>query len=106
MTHDTNDRPEPDQDAAFFKDMRKGLNLTLRQAAAKAGVSSSYLYQVEKGDRGMSEILRRKLLLAYGLAATTCPNCDRMRVRLRLAEQMLCAALEMLHGESPDGRPL
>ncbi len=52
----------------YMRDLREGQRLSLRDAAAKAGVSVSYIMQVEHGKRkAPSPDVLKKLALAYSV---------------------------------------
>lgn len=50
------------------REVRMSQNMTLREAADKAGISCGYLSDLENGKRGVSVFILWKLVNAYGVA--------------------------------------
>lgn len=52
---------------AFLRDRRKGLVLTEKQVAQRAGVSAKYISDLERGQRGLNERMLWALAAVLGL---------------------------------------
>lgn len=50
----------------LLKSWRTSQSLTIRQVAAKVGVSHQYISQIEKGKRPMSKLTKGVMLRVYG----------------------------------------
>jgi transcriptional regulator with XRE-family HTH domain len=52
----------------YLKSLREGKKLSLRNAAKEAAISTTYLWQIEKGERMPSAEMLKKLGAAYGVS--------------------------------------
>lgn len=51
----------------FMRGLRQGKRLSLRNAAKRATISVTYLWQIEKGDRNPSAVILKKFAPVYGV---------------------------------------
>ena len=56
-------------DFNVFRNMRKDNTLTIRDAAKRAGISTTYLWQIETGQRKPSAEIMKKIAPVYGSTA-------------------------------------
>lgn len=54
-----------------LEEIRKKKNLGLTDASKKIGITKTYLYLVEKGQRNPSDTIKIKMSKVYGVSPTT-----------------------------------
>lgn len=80
-----------------LKDLRKSKNLGLRELARKAGVSASFVSEIESGRRFPSDEVLERLAIELGASAADLRQLD---LRFHVAE------LKQLLAENPEWGPV
>jgi transcriptional regulator with XRE-family HTH domain len=75
------DEEERREFGAFLKRLRDDAGKSLREAATEIGISDSYLYQMERGERGAPKLeVMRNMASAYGV------SLDSIMAKAKLTE--------------------
>jgi transcriptional regulator with XRE-family HTH domain len=75
------DEDERREFGAYLKRLRDDAGKSLREAATEIGISDSYLYQIERGERGAPKLeIMRDMARAYGV------SLDAIMTKAKLTE--------------------